>query len=391
MEDERKINWLSLFIKIIIVFVFILIVIWLVSKIVGKKEPSEIFKSNLDNMEKVALEYFKTIDLPLEKEKSKKITLEEMIDKKIIISFSENSENKCEAQESYSKITRKDNNYLVETTLICGDEKDTKVHNFSFDDCKNCQEKNESSQDENNDSHEDNTPPSNNNNPSANLTTYYEFVKETTSYTKWMRGSLIGNNIENKYEYYAVAYDTYYSLAYIKANEMKKGQSFTYTLKVDKVPNRSYYFMIVDDSKYFSVSEEKSYLNERDISVYKGNNPNTLSGYSTIADYSLKENNFTYKLSPYYQKGSFYISVKITINNTDNIVPYYDNKIKNDIYFIPLKLNIRFASNKITTTKPSGNYVEIPYYRYVTVNKETVWSTENYLEGYTKTGNIKYE
>ena len=64
MEDERKINWLSLFIKIIIVFVFILIVIWLVSKIVGKKEPSEIFKSNLDNMEKVAHEYCKTIDIP---------------------------------------------------------------------------------------------------------------------------------------------------------------------------------------------------------------------------------------------------------------------------------------------------------------------------------------
>ena len=35
MDEERKINWLGLFIKIIIVFIFLLIIIWLVSKIAG--------------------------------------------------------------------------------------------------------------------------------------------------------------------------------------------------------------------------------------------------------------------------------------------------------------------------------------------------------------------
>ena len=116
MEEERRINWLSLFIKIIIIFIFVLIVIWLISKIIGKEKPTEVFTNNLENMEKVAVDYFKTIDLPLEEGKSEKITLEEMIEKELIISFNGDSVNKCNIQESYSEITRKEENYSVETT-----------------------------------------------------------------------------------------------------------------------------------------------------------------------------------------------------------------------------------------------------------------------------------
>ena len=46
MEDERQINWLSLFIKIIIIFIFAIILIWLVSKIINSSKPSETFKNN---------------------------------------------------------------------------------------------------------------------------------------------------------------------------------------------------------------------------------------------------------------------------------------------------------------------------------------------------------
>ena len=79
MEDERQINWLSLFIKIIIIFIFAIILIWLVSKIINNSKPSETFKNNINNMEEVAVSYFKEIDLPQEKGKSTKIKLEEMI------------------------------------------------------------------------------------------------------------------------------------------------------------------------------------------------------------------------------------------------------------------------------------------------------------------------
>ena len=68
--EERKINWLSLFIKAVIIFIFIIIVIWLITKIINKNKLSENFISNINSVQEKSKEYFKTIDLPLEKGKN---------------------------------------------------------------------------------------------------------------------------------------------------------------------------------------------------------------------------------------------------------------------------------------------------------------------------------
>lgn len=387
MEEEKKINWLSLFIKVIIIFAFVLIIMWLISKIIGTKKLSKTFTNNLDNMSTVAVDYFKTIDLPQEKGNSIKITLGQMIDKKLIVSINEGTKNSCDTEKSYSVITRKDSNYLVETTLKCGKEKDTKKVNFEFKDCKNCNDSNndENKTNENNSNNQNKVD--NKDNSSSKGITYYEYVKETTDYTKWMRGSLTGNNIENKYEYYSVAEATYYSLHYVSLDTIKKNNTLNYTLKLDKVPNKDYYFTTIKESDYFSKDEQKEYLTSNTIHTDK---KESLSGLTDITNYSLNSDNFSYKLSPYYRKGSFYVNVTVTIKNTNNLESYTKGNAKN-IVFIPLKMTINFASPKIVTERPSDTYVTIPYYRYVTVNREVKWSTENSLEGYTKTGNTKVE
>ena len=104
-----------------------------------------------------------------------------------------------------------------------------------------------------------------------------------------------------------------------------------------------------------------------------------------IEEYSLKENNFTYKLTPYYYKGNFYINVKINIKSLDNV------KTIKDKYLVPLKITVKFNSGDIVTTKPEGSYDTITYYRYVQKNRDVIWSTESYIEGYTKTGNTKVQ
>jgi len=372
MENEKKINWLSLFIKIIIVFIFALIIIWLISKIVNNSKKSEIFKNNINNMEKVSIDYFKTIDLPLEKGQSIKVTLEELIEKELIVSINEEKENKCNLKESYSEITREKDKYVVNTTLKCGKEKDTITSNFSLKQCRNCNQE-ENKKEENNKVEEKNE---------VDKVTYYEQVKETTTYTKWMRGNNTGNNIENRYEYYGIDYQTYYTLGVIPSDKT----SITYTLKLDKVPNSSYYFTTIEEVTNYNDNEKSKYLNEKSISIYDGKKveyPNELSKYS------LRESNFTYKLSPYYRKGDFYVRVTINLKNTNGLELYYDNKNKENVYIVPLKINIKFASNEITETKPSGEYETISYYRYVTNNKETLWSTEEYIDGYKKTGNTQ--
>lgn len=377
MESEKRINWLSLFIKIIILFIFVLIIIWLICKIVGNNKLSETFINNIENMEKVSIEYFKTVDLPLDKGKNLKITLDELIEKKLLILEDSNSENSCDKHNSYSEITREKNKYIIKTTLTCGKEKDTIRTNFSLNDCKNCQE-NQNNKDE---VKEENSNNNENNNNTQGIT-YYEHTKENTSYTKWMRGSTTGENIENKYEYYGIAYDTYYTLGVISADQ----KSITYTLKLNNVPNSRYYFTTIEEVNNYLETEENQYLDEKDVSIYKGSKTNIPD---EISKYSLRETNFTYKLSPYYRKGSFYIRVTININNTDGIDTYYDNKLKEKAYLVPLKVKIKFASNNISETKPNGLYETISYYRYVTVNKETIWSTEKYVKGYTKTGNTQ--
>lgn len=391
MED-RRINWLSLFIKIIIAFILVLIVIWLVSKFTNKKENDKLFKKNLEAMEKVSIDYFKSIDLPLKNGESTKITLEEMISQNLIVSVKSEDGTTCNGKNSYAKIIRKDKNYLVEVTLECGKNKDTKKSTISFKDCKNCEintsnnTNNVGNSNNNTNGEENNSANNSSNNNSAPSTTYYEHVKETTTYSKWMRGAITGDNIENKYEYYSTASETYYSTYYLKEESLKKNKEISYVLKLNNVPNPKYYFTTVKESNYFDPSEESKYLNSNNVSVYKS----TLDiDTNSISNYSLKDDNFEYKLNPYYRSGNFYVRVTITIKNTDGIKSYYDSNSKSKVYFIPLKLSVKFASNEIVTSVPSGEYETISYYRYIEKNREILWSTEDYLEGYTKTGNTK--
>lgn len=378
MESERRINWLSLFIKIVIVFIFALIIIWLISKIVSNNKTSETFTNNINNMEKVSIEYFKTIDLPLEKGQSVKITLGELIEKELIVSIGSDSENTCDTNKSYSKITREKNNYLVETTLKCGKEKDTIKTKFSLEDCKNC---NQSTKKEDEDT--GNTENTNSEENKKTGITYYEHVKETKSYTRWASGSLTGENIENKYQYYSIGYDTYYTIGAIPSNK----KSITYTVKLNSVPNKKYYFTTIEETEAYNESEESNYINEKEVSLYKGRK---IKLPSNITKHSLEESNFTYKLSPYYREGEYYVRITVTINNTSGVETYYNESTKEKVYLAPIKIKVKFASYEILDTKPAtGEYETISYYRYVTTNKETIWSEYDYVEGYTKTGNTE--
>lgn len=373
MEDEKQINWLGLFIKILIVFVFIIIVIWLVSKIVNNNKLSDTFKDNINNMEDVAISYFKEIELPQEKGKSIKVTLEELIEKELIVLVDDNKNNSCDVKKSYSKITRNKKDYKVETTLKCGKEEDTITRTFSFKDCKNCNGTKTNTEGTNKSNNSQNA--STNTNTTTTKTTYYEYVKEETTYTNWVKGEKTGNNIENKYEYYGVEEETYYTLGIINKND----KNTSYKIKLDKVPNKNYYFTKIKSVEYLANDEEK-YLSQDKASIEK-----TIKNMpSSIKKYSLGESDFNYKLAVYYKKGDFYIDAKLQDINTSKTT-------YNNIYFVPLKITVTFSSPKVTSEKPNGNYETISYYRYVTTKKDVKWSTEASLDGYKRTGNTKEE
>lgn len=378
MEDEKKINWLSLFIKIVIAFAFILIIVWLVSKLINRNKLSDTFKNNINNMETVAVKYFKDVDLPIKQGESIKITLGEMIEKELIVSVKTSEGGKCDTQNSYSKITRKKDNYEVETRLECGKEKNTITRKFSFKDCKNCTTDTKNNDTKNNDTKNNNTNSNNSNSNTSTGVTYYEYVKEWTTYTKWMKGNKTGDNIENKYEYYGTDEKTYYSLGIINKKNIKDN-TIEYRLKLNNVPNSKYYFTTIKESSYYN--DEKEFTTDKNVSMVKESNLTI----DNIGEYSLKENNFTYKLTPYYYKGNFYVNVKINIKSLEGI------KTIKDKYLVPIKVNVKFNSGDIVTTKPEGSYDTIAYYRYIQKNRDVIWSADNYVEGYTKTGNTKVQ
>lgn len=376
MENEKKINWLSLFIKIIIIFIFIIIVIWLISKIINRNKLSENFINNINNIQKVSVEYFKKVELPLDKGKSIKITLGELIEKDLSHIERKYLKNNCDLDNSYSKITREEDDYTVETMLKCGKEKDTITNKFDLKDCKNC-----------NGGQNDNSVEENNNNSESSeehQLTYYEHAKETTTYTKWMKGNKTGDNIENKYEYYGIDSKEYYSLGIVNKKDIKEN-TVTYTLKLNSVPNSKYYFTTIEESSYFNTNEKEAYLSEKNITM----EDREKADIKEIEKHSLKGENFTYKLSPYYRKGSFYVDVTVFIKNIDKIESYYDKETKEEIYLIPINFVVKFTSNEILETKPSGEYETISYYRYIEKNRDVIWSTETYVEGYIKTGQTK--
>lgn len=386
-NDERRISWLSLFIKIVIAFAFILIIVWLVSKQINRNKLSDTFKNNINNMETVAVKYFKDIDLPTKQGESIKITLDEMIEKELIVSAQTSEGEKCNTKTSYSKITRKKDNYEVETRLECGKEENTITRKFSIKDCRNCttdtknnNTKNNSTKDNNTNNNSANSTNNTNDNNSTNTTgvTYYEYVKEWTTYTKWMKGNKTGDNIENKYEYYGTAEKTYYSLGVINKKDIKNN-TIEYRLKLNDVPNTKYYFTTIKESSYYN--DEKEFTTDKSISVVRDSNLTI----DNIEEYSLKENNFTYKLTPYYYKGTFYINVKVNIKSLEGI------KTTKDKYLVPIKITVKFNSGDIVTTKPEGSYDTITYYRYIQKNRDVIWSADNYVEGYTKTGNTKVQ
>lgn len=385
--EERRINWFSLFIKMLIIFIFLLIIIWLFNKVINKNRFSKVFINNINNVEKASTDYFKTIDLPLERGKSIKITLAELIDKNLIVIEKDKEDEKCDTKNSFSKIIRNKKDYTLETKLKCGKSEKTINKKFPLKDCKNCTSVNKNNNNTNTKTEEKNNNKINNTNNNVEVQNtsklYYEYTREITNYSNWLRGNKTGDNIENTYEYYGTANKVYYTLGYIPANK-----TYTeYTIKLNKIPNSKYYFSKINSVSYFISSDEKNYLNNSDSELTS----KEMQVVKAISQSSLKENAFTYELHPYYRKGNYYIDVEIKLNNTSNLSSYYDTKLKENIYYVPLKLDVKFDSDEITTTKPTGEYETITYYRYVEKKYDTIWSTENSLEGYTKTGNTKTE
>ena len=134
-EERERFSWTSLFIKIIIVIIFVLFTIWLLQLTVksANKDMSNginvltdnIFSQNIDKMKEVGKSYFTTERLPQKIGEVKTLTLEDMYKKNLILEVKDKNGKACSAKKSYVAIEKLETEYQMKVYLECGEE-----HNF---------------------------------------------------------------------------------------------------------------------------------------------------------------------------------------------------------------------------------------------------------------------
>ena len=145
MYEERK-NTFSLrdfILQLLIVILFIFVMIWLfptksyldnnyvtnenIKETIEEELESlygRLFADNMESMKNAAKDYFTTSKLPSKVGDSVKLTLGQMIDKKLILALKDSNNESCNIDESYVEVTKMDNDYQMKVQLTCSDYSD---------------------------------------------------------------------------------------------------------------------------------------------------------------------------------------------------------------------------------------------------------------------------
>ena len=131
-ERPRRGNLLKEFImKLILIIIFVLLLIWLVPwpnmdsymKAINPLKD-QIFNTNLQTMKEAGITYFTSERLPKEVGDKTTISLQQMLDMKLLVPFTDRNGNSCDVTKSYVSLEKKDTEYLMKVNLKCGEEED---------------------------------------------------------------------------------------------------------------------------------------------------------------------------------------------------------------------------------------------------------------------------
>ena len=145
--ERRGFPFRDFILKLILVIIFVFLLVWLLPKFItptvnyntkGYKNcpastcdtsginalTSQIFADNLERMKDAAISYYTDERLPKEVGESDKMTLSDMIGKKIIIALIDKNNKACDVEKSYVKITKMNDEYLLKVNLKDSEKED---------------------------------------------------------------------------------------------------------------------------------------------------------------------------------------------------------------------------------------------------------------------------
>ena len=136
-RNEKNYFFRNLIVKILLVLLFIFLLMWLFP--IPNLSPfyDKIFAQNINDMTDAAKSYFTVERLPKNEDETKKLTLKEMLDNKMIIEFTDSDGKKCDTTKSYVEVTKKNGEYIYKTNLSCSKQEDYVIEYFGcYDVCK---------------------------------------------------------------------------------------------------------------------------------------------------------------------------------------------------------------------------------------------------------------
>ena len=124
-DEDRKTQPIKSFLMcLILIIIFVLLLVWLLPMPNLTGLNNKIFNANIQEMKNAAIPYFTTDKLPKLEGDSVKLTLQEMIDLKLLLPFTDKNGEACDTQNSYILLTKKKEGegYELKTYLKCKDE-----------------------------------------------------------------------------------------------------------------------------------------------------------------------------------------------------------------------------------------------------------------------------
>ena len=141
-EKNPGINWKDLIIKAIFLVAFLLLLVWLFPSVPNMKPfYSNVFRENIKYMQDAAESYYTTEKLPKNIGDTAEMTLQEMINKNIILPFVDQDGNECDTLASYVQVRKNQNDYTLKVNLVCPTEKNYVDKTLGcYEYCETCKE-----------------------------------------------------------------------------------------------------------------------------------------------------------------------------------------------------------------------------------------------------------
>lgn len=118
-------------------FIIILVLLFPTRCSLNTNDVDKIFNENIKTMKDAGISYFTLQRMPTLEGESKELTLGEMLEQKLLLEFKDSNNNSCSLTESYVKVTKDKEEYVMRINLKCTDKEDyIIVHLGCYDYCE---------------------------------------------------------------------------------------------------------------------------------------------------------------------------------------------------------------------------------------------------------------